>query len=60
MTPDEVNSWDEYSNDPDTPPVEEADASDDIINLNMPDDKKKEGADAQGNGEKGNETTATK
>ena len=60
MTPDEVNSWGEYSNDPDTPPVEEADAPDDIINLNMQDDKKKEGADAQGNGEKGNETTATK
>ena len=60
ITPDEVNSWGEYSNNTDTPPVEEADAPDDIIDLNVSDDKKKEGADVQKNGEKGNETTATK
>ena len=55
-----MNSWGEYSNNSDTPPVEEADAPDDIINLNVSDDKKKEEPDVQKNGEKGNETTATK
>ena len=60
ITPDEVNSWGEYSNNSDTPPIEEADAPDDIINLDVSDDKKKEESDVQKNGEKGSETTATK
>lgn len=58
-TPDYVNNWGIYNTD--TPPVEEADEPDDIIDLNATlDDKKKEESGEPENGAKGNETTATK